>query len=97
MVLTTTPGGDKILNAVRMAVSMQRISTSEGEASLLPMRIGKAQRNFRLRTTPMRDSEGKLLGAVTVLEDVTELQEVTASKRAFCRSRHKSYAIPWSA
>ncbi len=83
MVLTTTPGGEKILNAVRMAVSMQRVSTSEGEASLLPMRIGKAQRNFRLRTTPMRDNEGKLLGAVTVLEDVTELQEVDRFKTRF--------------
>jgi signal transduction histidine kinase len=83
MVLTNTPGGEKILNAVRMAVSMQRASTSEGEAALLPMRIGKAQRSYRLRTTPMRDGEGKLLGAVTVLEDVTELQEVDRFKTRF--------------
>src|SRR5271170_1163631 len=83
MVLTNTPGGEKILNAVRMAVSIQRASTSEGEAALLPMRIGKAQRSYRLRTTPMRDGEGKLLGAVTVLEDVTELQEVDRFKTRF--------------
>jgi signal transduction histidine kinase/HAMP domain-containing protein len=83
MVLTNTPGGEKILDAVRMAVSMQRASTGEGEAALLPMRIGKAQRSYRLRTTPMRDSEGKLLGAVSVLEDVTELQEVDRFKTRF--------------
>jgi NtrC-family two-component system sensor histidine kinase KinB len=83
MVLTNTPGGEKILDAVRMAVSMQRASTSEGEAALLPLRIGKAQRSYRLRTTPMRDSEGKLLGAVTVLEDVTEMQEVDRFKTRF--------------
>src|SRR5271156_2722956 len=83
MVLTNTPGGEKILDAVRMAVSMQRASTSEGEAALLPLRIGKAQRSYRLRTTPMRDAEGKLLGAVTVLEDVTELQEVDRFKTRF--------------
>ena len=83
MVLTNTPGGEKILNAVRMAVSMQRASASEGEAALLPMRIGEAQRSYRLRTTPMRDGDGKLLGAVTVLEDVTELQEVDRFKTRF--------------
>jgi signal transduction histidine kinase len=83
MILTSTPGGEKILNAVRMAVTMQRASTTEGEAALLPMRIGKAQRSYRLRTTPMRDSDGKLLGAVTVLEDVTELQEVDRFKTRF--------------
>jgi signal transduction histidine kinase len=84
MVLTSTPGGDKILDAIRAAVSMQRATTaSEGEAALLPMRIGKAERSYRLRTTPMRDSEGKLLGAVTLLEDVTEIAEVDRFKSRF--------------
>jgi NtrC-family two-component system sensor histidine kinase KinB len=84
MVLATTPGGDKILNAIRAAVSMQRATTaSEGEAALLPMRIGKADRSYRLRTTPMRDSEGRLLGAVTLLEDVTEIAQVDRFKSRF--------------
>lgn len=83
MALANTPGGEKILDAVRIAVSMRRASANEGEAALLPMRIGKAQRSYRLRTTPMRDGEGHLLGAVTVLEDVTELQEVDRFKTRF--------------
>jgi signal transduction histidine kinase len=83
MVLASTPGGEKILNAVRMAVSMQRASAGESEAALLPMQIGKAQRSYRVRTTPIRDNEGKLLGAVTVLEDVTELQAVDRFKTRF--------------
>jgi NtrC-family two-component system sensor histidine kinase KinB len=84
MVLTSTPGGDKILDAIRAAVSMQRATTaSEGEAALLPMRIGKDERSYRLRTTPMRDSEGKLRGAVTLLEDVTEIAEVDRFKSRF--------------
>jgi signal transduction histidine kinase len=84
MVLSTTPGGDRILSAIRAAVSMQRAtSASEGEAALLPMRIGQAERSYRLRTTPMRDSEGKLLGAVTLLEDVTEIAEVDRFKSRF--------------
>lgn len=83
MVLTNTPGGEKILNAVRNAVSMQRAMTGEGDAALLPMRIGNAQRSYRLRTAPMRDGDGKLLGAVTVLEDVTELQDIDRFKTRF--------------
>ena len=87
MALANTPGGDKILSAVRNAVSMQRAITGEGdsenEAALLPMRIGSAQRSYRLRTSPMRDSEGKLLGAVTVLEDVTEMQDIDRFKTRF--------------
>jgi signal transduction histidine kinase len=84
MVLSSTPGGDRILSAIRAAVSMQRAtSASEGEAALLPMRIGQAERSYRLRTTPMRDSEGKLLGAVTLLEDVTEIAEVDRFKSRF--------------
>ena len=83
MALANTPGGEKILDAVRDAVSMQRAVANEGEAALLPMRIGEARRNYRLRTNPMRDADGKLLGAVTVLEDVTQMQEVDRFKTRF--------------
>src|SRR5580658_9175467 len=75
MALTNTPGGEKILSSIRDAVSMQKAVAAEGEASMLPMRIGTQQRSYRLRTTPMRDSDGRLLGTVTTLEDVTSLQD----------------------
>jgi signal transduction histidine kinase len=83
MALTNTPGGDKILNAIRDAVSMQKAVATEDEASMLPMRIGKQERSYRLRTTPMRDSEGRLLGTVTTLEDVTTLQDTDRFKTQF--------------
>ena len=50
---------------------------------MLPMRIGERERSYRLRTTPMRDSEGRLLGAVTTLEDVTSLQDTDRFKTQF--------------
>ena len=81
--LASTPGGEKILKAVRDAVSMQRAVAHEGEAALLPMWIGQAERSYRLRTTPIRDNDGKLLGAVSVLEDVTELQDLDRFKTRF--------------
>jgi len=83
MALTTTPGGDKILSAIRDAVQMQKAVATEDEASMLPMRIGQQERSYRLRTTPMRDSEGRLLGTVTTLEDVTTLQDTDRFKTKF--------------
>jgi signal transduction histidine kinase len=62
---------------------MQKAVAAEDEASMLPMRIGKQERSFRLRTTPMRDSEGRLLGTVTTLEDVTTLQDTDRFKTQF--------------
>jgi signal transduction histidine kinase len=83
MALNNTPGGEKILNAIRNAVSMQKAVAAEDEASMLPMRIGNQERSYRLRTTPMRDSEGRLLGTVTTLEDVTTLQDTDRFKTQF--------------
>ena len=83
MALTTTPVGEKILSAISDAVSMQKAVAAEDEASMLPMRIGQQERSYRLRATPMRDSEGRLLGAVTTLEDVTSLQDIDRFKTQF--------------
>jgi signal transduction histidine kinase len=83
MALANTPGGDKILSAIRSAVAMQKAVAAEGEAAMLPMRIGQQARSFRLRTMPMRDSEGRLLGTVTTLEDVTTLQDTDRFKTQF--------------
>jgi two-component system, NtrC family, sensor histidine kinase KinB len=83
MALAKAPGGEKILNAIRDAVSMQKAVAAEGESTMLPMRIGEQERSYRLRATPMRDSEGRLLGAVTTLEDVTSLKDTDRFKSQF--------------
>jgi two-component system, NtrC family, sensor histidine kinase KinB len=83
MALANTPGGDKILSAIRDAVAMQKPIAAEGDSAVLPMRIGQHDRSFRLRATPMRDSEGRLLGAVTTLEDVTTVQNTDRFKSQF--------------
>jgi two-component system, NtrC family, sensor histidine kinase KinB len=83
MALANTPGGDKILSAIRDAIALQKAVAAEGDAAMLPLRFGKQSRSFRLRTTPMRDSEGRLLGTVTTLEDVTSLQDTDRFKTQF--------------
>jgi signal transduction histidine kinase len=76
-------GGERILRAVRDAVSMQKPVAADGEAATVPIKLGGAERDFRLRATPMRDSEGRLLGAVTLLEDITAITEVDKLKTEF--------------
>lgn len=94
LALTNTPGGDKILSAIRDAISMQKPIAVEGEASILPMRIGKESRSYRLRTMPMRDSDGRLLGTVTTLEDVTTLQDTDRFKTQFISVASKKLRDP---
>jgi signal transduction histidine kinase len=94
MGLTNTPGGDKILSAIRDAIAMQKAVAAEGDAAMLPMRIGRQSRSYRLRTTPMRDSEGRLLGTVTTLEDVTSLQDTDRFKSQFISVASKKLRDP---
>src|SRR5262249_40521957 len=65
--LASFEGGEQILAAVRDAVAMQRPVSTEDPGALAPVKVGAADHSFRLRTTPMRDEDGRLLGAVTVL------------------------------
>ncbi len=81
--LSDFSGGQQILDAVRDAVSMQRPVAAEGEAALVPVKLAGSERSYRLRTTPMRDEDGRLLGAVTLLEDVTALRELDRLKTQF--------------
>jgi two-component system, NtrC family, sensor histidine kinase KinB len=77
------PAGEQILQAVRDVVSMQRPIAAEGEAALVPIKLGGAERSYRIRATPMRDEDGRLLGAVILLEDITAIQELDRLKTQF--------------
>ncbi len=94
MALTNTPGGERILRAVRDAISMRQSVASEGDAAMLPMKLGEGERSYRLRTTPMRDLDGKLLGAVSVLEDITEMQDIDRFKTRFLSVASKKLRQP---
>jgi signal transduction histidine kinase/HAMP domain-containing protein len=94
MALTNTPGGERILRAVRDAVSMRQTIASQDEAAMLPMKLGEGQRSYRLRTTPMREADGKLLGAVSVLEDITEMQDIDRFKTRFLSIASQKLRLP---
>ncbi len=73
----------RISEALTQAIQQSSVSAPEGEAGFVPIQVGETQRFYRLRANPMKDSEGRLLGAVAVLEDVTHLREVDRLKTEF--------------
>jgi signal transduction histidine kinase len=81
--LSGVTGGGRILSAIQSAVTMQRPVAVEGKAALVPIKAGGTERSFRVRATPMRDAEGRMLGAVTVLEDITSMTELDKLKTEF--------------
>jgi signal transduction histidine kinase len=80
--------------AVSETLSSQRPVAGEGAASVLPLVVDGSEHAFRLRTTPMRDEKGQLLGAVTLLEDITHLREIDRLKSEFIATASHELRTP---
>jgi PAS domain S-box-containing protein len=84
----------RIASAVAEALHSQRAVAGEGSSSVLPLAVAGSERAFRLRTTPMRDNEKRLLGAVTLLEDITHLREIDRLKSEFIATASHELRTP---
>ncbi|HTU01141.1 MAG TPA: ATP-binding protein [Candidatus Sulfotelmatobacter sp.] len=80
--------------AVAEALASQRPVAGEGATSVVPLAVDGAERAFRLRTTPMQDEGGRLLGAVTLLEDITHLREIDRVKSDFIATASHELRTP---
>ncbi|RYG47129.1 sensor histidine kinase [bacterium] len=76
-------GDPRIVRAFEHAVEQGATSANEDERAMVPITVEGGQRTYRLRTTPMRGEDEKLLGAVAVLEDVTHLRVLDRMKTEF--------------
>jgi PAS domain S-box-containing protein len=84
----------RIAGAVAEALQSQRPVAGEGMSSVLPLAVDGLERAFRLRTTPMRDNEKQLVGAVTLLEDITHLREIDRLKSEFIATASHELRTP---
>ena len=83
----------RIANAVAEALESQRPVAVEEMSSVLPLAVAGSERAFRLRTTPMRNHD-HLLGAVTILEDITHLREIDRVKSDFIATASHELRTP---
>jgi PAS domain S-box-containing protein len=84
----------RIAGAVAEALESQRPVTGDGMSQVLPLAVDGSERAFRVRTTPMCDNAKHLLGAVTLLEDITHLRELDRLKSEFIATASHELRTP---
>lgn len=73
----------RIVQAVERSLEGRADPDPDDDRLLVTIQSGDEDRMYRLRSTPMKGDEGRLLGSVTVMEDVTYLRTVDRMKTEF--------------
>jgi NtrC-family two-component system sensor histidine kinase KinB len=81
--LAEIAGDGRIAMAVNEALKLQCAVASETIASAVPIKLNGAEHAYRLRTTPLCDEHGLLLGAVMLMDDITRLRDLDRFKSEF--------------
>lgn len=69
--------------AVSEALDQRRPVANDAIASAVPIRLNGTEHVYRLRTTPLRDEQGDVLGAVMLMDDITRLRDLDRFKSEF--------------
>jgi NtrC-family two-component system sensor histidine kinase KinB len=84
----------RIAQSVSAVLHAQAPAVSEDAVAVLPWAVEGAPRAFRIRSTPMKDADGRLAGVVSLLEDVTHLSEVNRLKSEFIAAASHELRTP---
>ncbi len=84
----------RLVQAVTDILRSQAPVASESAAAVLPLAVEGSHRAFRVRSTPMRDGDRRLVGAVTLLEDITHLNEISRLKSEFIAAASHELRTP---
>jgi two-component system, NtrC family, sensor histidine kinase KinB len=84
----------RIAQAVTDVLRSGQAVASESATEVLPWAVGGSRRAFRIRSTPMRDADDRLVGAVTLLEDITHLSEISRLKSEFIAAASHELRTP---
>jgi PAS domain S-box-containing protein len=74
---------DPVVSSEVASALTRKAPTLEEDAKYVTMEVSGRSRVYRIRSAPMRDVDNMLIGAVTVLEDVTHLRELDRLKTEF--------------
>jgi two-component system, NtrC family, sensor histidine kinase KinB len=92
--ITAVTRDPRITQSVADVLRSHAPAASEDAAATLPWAVDGARRAFRIRSTPMKDADGRLVGVVTLLEDVTHLSEVSRVKSEFIAAASHELRTP---
>jgi len=85
---------ERVARAVAGVLQSGQAVASESAAEVLPWAVDGMRRAFRVRSTPMRDADSRFVGAVTLLEDVTHLSEISRLKSEFIAAASHELRTP---
>jgi NtrC-family two-component system sensor histidine kinase KinB len=84
----------RVAQAIADVLTSGGAVASESPAAVLPWAVGGSRRAFRILSTPMRDADARLVGAVTLLEDITHLSEISRLKSEFIAAASHELRTP---
>jgi NtrC-family two-component system sensor histidine kinase KinB len=92
--IDTVARDPRIAQSVIDVLHAQLPAASEDAAAVLPWAVDGARRAFRIRSTPLKNADSRLVGVVTLLEDVTHLSEVSRLKSEFIAAASHELRTP---